>query len=187
MLRIGVTGHRVLSNPDKIKAGIDLVLLKIHDSFPDQKWIIYSPLAQGADCMVAERILEQDQAELVVPLPLPASEYSLDFTNHYMRQIFEHLMQRANQIILMPPQSSRTEAYLAAGKYVLEHCDVLIAIWDGKAAHGIGGTGDIVRLAREKGLPLAWIHAGNRLPGTMEATVLEINQGSVSFERFSAR
>ncbi len=44
--------------------------------------------------------------------------------------------------------------------------DVLLALWDGQNAQGQGGAGEIVALARQKGLPLAWVKCGNRLPGT---------------------
>jgi predicted flavoprotein YhiN len=81
----------------------------------------------------------------------------------------------------------RDQAYAAVGRYVLEHCDVLIAIWDGQSAQGLGGTGDIVAQARQRGLPMAWIHAGNHRPGTEEPTTLGEEQGKVSLERFPDR
>jgi hypothetical protein len=59
---------------------------------------------------------------------------------------------------------------------------VLIAIWDGKTAQGQGGTGAIMARARQRGLPIAWVHAGNRKPGTQEPTSLGAEQGMVTFE-----
>jgi hypothetical protein len=41
----------------------------------------------------------------------------------------------------------------------------------------------VVAAARERGKPLVWVHAGNRVPGTMEPTSLGDEQGTVSFER----
>ena len=70
---------------------------------------------------------------------------------------------------------------------MLARADVLVAIWDGQGAQGLGGTGGIVAEARERGLPLAWVHAGNRRPGTAEATSLGDEQGEVTFERFPRR
>ena len=43
-------------------------------------------------------------------------------------------------------------------------------------------TSMVVAEARVRGLPMAWIHAGNRLPGTMEPTSLGPDQGVVTFE-----
>lgn len=59
-----------------------------------------------------------------------------------------------------------------------------IAVWDGQEAQGQGGTAAIVAQARQRGLPLAWIRAGNRRPGTQEPMILGEEQGKVSFERF---
>jgi hypothetical protein len=65
---------------------------------------------------------------------------------------------------------------------MLDAVDVLVAIWDGGDAHGDGGTADVVTGARARNMPLAWVHAGNRVPGTMEATSLGAEQGRVTFE-----
>ena len=40
---------------------------------------------------------------------------------------------------------------MAAGKSIVDSCEMLIAIWDGKPARGLGGTGDVVRYARKTG------------------------------------
>ena len=76
----------------------------------------------------------------------------------------------------------RSEGYWLAGRKMLERIDVLIALWDGQISQGQGGTGEIVAIARQKGLPLAWVKCGNRRPGTGIATSLKEEQGKVSFE-----
>ena len=55
----------------------------------------------------------------------------------------------------MPAADSRTEAYEQAGRYIVEHSDVLLAVWDGLPARGRGGTAEIVAWARDSdsGLP----------------------------------
>lgn len=65
---------------------------------------------------------------------------------------------------------------------MLDHCDVLVTIWDGQELQGQGGTGGTVTAARRRGLPIAWVHAGNRKPGTEEPTSLGEEQGTVTFE-----
>jgi hypothetical protein len=39
-------------------------------------------------------------------------------------------------------------AFFAAGRYIVEQCDLLIAVWDGQPSKGLGGTGDVVAYAR---------------------------------------
>ena len=40
---------------------------------------------------------------------------------------------------------------MAAGRYVIDQCDVLFAVWDGLLAGAMGGTGDAVAYARQAG------------------------------------
>ena len=42
-------------------------------------------------------------------------------------------------------------------RWIVRNCDVLVVVWDGGAAAGAGGTGDTVRLALHKGVPVLWI------------------------------
>ena len=47
----------------------------------------------------------------------------------------------------MPPAATREDAYLQAGKWLVDHSDVLVVLWDGKPAQGKGGTGEYVQRA----------------------------------------
>lgn len=182
MVAIGVTGHRILTEIDKINAGVAEALRRIEQAFPGQPLTVVSALAEGADRLVVHEIIERSKARLVVPLPLPKADYLADFESAASKAEFLDLLDQADEVIELPAAPSRSERYDAAGTYVLEHCDALIAIWDGQAAQGGGGTGAIVGRARERRLPIAWVHAGNRLPGTEEPTSLGPEQGMVTFE-----
>jgi hypothetical protein len=181
---IGVTGHRFLADLDRIVAGVDQALGGIEEAFPGQPLTVISPLAEGADRLVVHRALARPSARLVVPLPLPQADYMTDFESAESKEEFLRLLAQADEVIGLPPAPTRDRAYEAVGQYVLDHCDVLIAIWDGQNAQGRGGTGQIVARARQRGLPTIWIHAGNRIPGTEEPTTLGEEQGEVTFERF---
>ena len=45
-------------------------------------------------------------------------------------------------------------AYLDAGKWIVEQSHAILAAWDGEAAHGTGGTGDIVAYAQAMQKPV---------------------------------
>ena len=184
MIAIGVTGHRILTELDKINAGVDEALRRIEQAFPGQPLTVISSLAEGADRLVVHQVLARPKARLEVPLPLPKADYLTDFASAESKTEFLSLLDQADEVIELPPAPARNEAYEAAGNYVLDHCDVLIAIWDGQGAQGQGGTGAIVARARQRRLPVAWIHAGNRKPGTQEPTSLGPDQGKVTFENF---
>lgn len=184
MIRIGVTGHRILSELDKIELGVEEALGSVEQLFPAENLTVISALAEGADRIVAWRVLARPDARLVVPLPLDESDYIRDFSSEESRVEFSTLLGRASKIERMPPTLARDQAYEAAGEYVLNNSDVLLTIWDGGPAQGRGGTADIVSRARKRKLRIAWIHAGNREPGTNKPTVLGNEQGQVTFENF---
>lgn len=183
MVAIGVTGHRILAEPGRLQAGLEEVLRRLEEAFPGE-WTVVSALAEGADRLVAHRLLAREGTRLVAVLPLARGDYETDFETQGSREEFRGLLARAAEVVQVPPRPSRDEAYEAGGSAVLERADVLVAIWDGQGAQGRGGTGGIVARAREHRLPLAWVHAGNRRPGTGEPTSLGAEQGEVSLERF---
>lgn len=180
---VGVTGHRILMEMDRLAAGIELGLRRIREAFPGRAVRILSGLAEGADRLTAHVALRDQTGELLAALPLPRSEYQRDFASAASQRDFAELLAAARQVVELPQQSDRRHAYHAVGCYIVENCDVLIAIWDGQGAQGRGGTGEVVAMARRRGLPLVWVHAGNRKPGTEEPTSLGAEQGAVTFER----
>lgn len=182
LIRIGVTGHRVLTEREKIEAGVEEALDHIEQTFPDQPMTIISALAEGADRIVAHRVLARPNSKLIVPLPFPTSDYLTDFKTEASRNEFLALLQLAHSVEEMTVTSTRDAGYEAAGEFVLNNSDLLVIIWDGKNAQGRGGTGEIVARARERHLPLAWVHAGNRETGTLHPTSLGDEQGRVTFE-----
>jgi hypothetical protein len=184
MITIGITGHRFLVEVDKITTGIDQALDHIERSFGFSSLRMISALAEGADLLIAGQALARGNAALIVPLPLPENEYLTDFSSETSKEEFHQLLTQAEEVLIMPPAPTREEAYAAVGSYILDHCDVLLAIWDGQDSLGVGGTGEIAAKARQIGLPLAWIQAGNRVPGTEEPTTLGDSQGRVIYENF---
>ena len=172
-LRIAVSGHRDLSNLDQIARWIDQALERIAQDYPGRAWIVLSALAEGADQLVVERILlKQPAARLQVPLPMPEAAYLKDFIKPTGRPDFQRLHALAQQTVEMPAAPTPEEAYTLLGRYLTSHSNLLIAVWDGRPARGPGGTGDIVQMARQANLPLAWIHAQNT------------PSASITFERF---
>lgn len=166
-LVIGVTGHRLhkldIDNAALIKAIGDL-LLRLERKHRDRKIIIMSPLAEGADRLVAKMAMEKIGAELWVPLPLPFDLYSADFSTDESVEEFKILVGKAKYYFELPmkfgsqaelairqDRSSelRNQQYALAGAYIVERSDELIAIWDGEPEEGTGGTAQVVRWRRE--------------------------------------
>jgi hypothetical protein len=108
-------------------------------------------LAEGADRLVARRVLCRPGAQLGAVLPLTKLDYMTDFESEQSREEFLALLDEAGTVIEMAASGSRTEAYEKAGRYVVEHSDVLVAVWDGLPSLGRAGTAEIVAWARGLG------------------------------------
>jgi hypothetical protein len=191
-LRVGVTGHRALADPEVVAAGVAAALTRICEARPGRVLAVVSALAEGADRLVAEAGLKLG-ARLVAVLPLPKYDYLEDFATTESKDEFLRLLGEADEVVEAKANAAaetamglkdggRNAAYAAANDAVLDRSDVLVAVWDGRASQSEGGTGDVVRAARARGIPIAWVQAGNRKPGTMELRSLGADQGKVTFE-----
>jgi RyR domain len=181
-LRIGVTGHRVLAETERVEAGIETAIARIEASHPGRPLVVVSALAEGADRLVADAVLRRPGARLEAVLPLPKFDFLDDFAAPGSKEEFLRLLARADEVTELPTRASRDEAYAAANDHLLDGVDVIVAVWDGHDAQGRGGTAEVVTRARARRLPLAWVHAGNRKPGTMEPTSQGADQGRVTYE-----
>jgi len=211
-IRIGVTGHRNLENPDAIKSAVERALLMIKQSLEngmidlhqpktarqtkwqcfeshfawkvkrmltflkilpgetaaDQRTTLFlhviSSLAKGADRIVVQAAMDKLNASLEVVLPLQLDKYKEDFDQPYDLNEFNELFTKARNAdalrdVSINPVSSREEGYERAGKEVVDSCEILIAVWNGKPAQGQGGTSDIVEYACSVKRLVVWIDA----------------------------
>ncbi|MGN6848183.1 MAG: hypothetical protein ACTHJK_01700 [Sphingomicrobium sp.] len=168
LLSVGVTGHRaeVLAEGDveRLRERIRETLLLIEeagrallererDCFAPGPPVLrfVSPIADGADQIAAELALELGW-ELQAILPFSRDVYRASLANHGARERFDTLAGRACCLLELPgdPDDS-LDAYIMTGRATVAHCDVLIAVWDGKPPRGRGGTGEVVQLALTRG------------------------------------
>ena len=162
-LRIGVTGHRILphlqATTDTVQQVLQLVQKIAIEQTGHKKITVVSPLAEGADRLVVREALKLVGTTLETPLPLEAEDYLTDFDSPESKEEFKKLLKQSQDILILPPKSRRNLAYQAVGRYVVDHCDIVITIWNGRNARGPGGTAEIVEYARKKKKPLIWIHS----------------------------
>lgn len=147
MTVIGITGHQ--SIPGIARRYIIDGLREILSQQP-KPLIGLSSLAAGADQLFAWEILTAGGDLHAV---IPAQHYEDTFTEVELSCYFE-LRNRATEITTLDYDAPSEEAFDAAGRTITELCDVMIAVWDGKAARGHGGTGDAVEHARRNGKPV---------------------------------
>ena len=173
-LVVGVTGHRDLV-PDEvpgIEAAVRNLFADLAARFPDRPLQIMSPLAEGADRIVA-LAAEDLGIELIVPLPMPENLYYQDFESSHSWAEFGRLCGYAVKRAVVPLAPGGTEdaisdygpernrQYAEAGAWVASRSDILIAIWDGKTIGELGGTGHVVKFRREGEMPGYVPHASS--------------------------
>ena len=174
-LRIGVSGHRVPPKlPEEseapLRALVDRTLAAIagtaRKANTASTLIIVSSLAEGSDRIVAAAGLAAGFA-LQAVLPFEKAEYERDFETSMSRSEFEELLGRACDVFeLDGAADERPRAYEAAGLFMLANIDVLVAIWDGGVAAGIGGTAQMVERAIADGIAVVWIEPSH--PNAMQ-------------------
>jgi multisubunit Na+/H+ antiporter MnhB subunit len=157
-LVIAVTGHRDLV-PDEvpgIRERVRNLLADLAKRYPERRLRVMSPLAEGADRLVAREALALG-VELIVPLPMPREVYIKDFKTEESVREFDHLCAAANEILELPVARrnklvdiadygpARDLQYAQVGIFLCAHCHILLAIWDGKLTGDLGGTGQVVR------------------------------------------
>jgi len=168
-LRLAVTGHRTLPNPDEVEKAVNSALDIIMELLPPaaraaSQMVAISALADGADRLVAKCVLMRPNGRLEVILPMAEAEYLEDFSSTDSVQEFEHLLAAASWVATVSQMPTRNDSYEAAGRAIVDRADITIAIWDGRDAGGKGGTAEIVRYVREYRRPLIWISAAGGEP-----------------------
>jgi hypothetical protein len=183
-IRIGVTGHRKVGDPAAMQALVKKAIdYEVEKLFPEKSraeiervrqagttaisFRVLSPLAEGADRIVARAVLSEPGTRLDAILPFAVGDYLEDFETAGSRDEFKELLSRSRKPVCLrtrrirddrsDPEGQaelRKEGYAKVGRYVVDHCDVLIAVWDGLPSRGRGGTAEIVQYAREQRRPI---------------------------------
>jgi hypothetical protein len=161
-LLIGVTGHRDIREDDvpQLRARVIQIFDEIRERCPNTPLVVLSPLAEGADRIVAHAALDTG-LRLIVPLPMAASDYERDFVTEFSRREFQQLLDRAEHVFVVDapgipkPETAQDSRYRQVGAFVVQNCHVLVALWDGIDSEFVGGTAEVVQ-AQRKGTP--WRH-----------------------------
>ena len=152
----GFTGHRQLADPAGVARVITSVLEELRRETPGE-WIALSSLAIGSDLIFARAALAAGLGWETV-LPLPPAEFRRDFSDREWREV-EALLAEAEHVGVIGERSQRDDSYLDCGMETVNHCDLLLAVWDGEPARGRGGTAEIVEYARALNRPIIIIDA----------------------------
>lgn len=151
---VGTVGHRDLSTTDKaIAKAVRRECRLLRKKHRDSPFLVLSGLAEGADRLIAGIAMEELGAALIAVLPFPAADFCADFKTEASRQEFLSFIGRSSATfdVHLPsdeqwkqPGGMRDAQYARVGALIAEQSQILLALWDGRPARGVGGTADVV-------------------------------------------
>lgn len=164
-LVIAGTGHRYFNEDrETLKQQVKNILKKYSD---DYNVIVMTCYAMGSDWLIAEcacelglttkAIIPLDYEEYIKDVKKDAKANGIDFTDDDEMKMRTLL---AQTVVCKPVKDDRYR-YFEASKYLVDKCDKLIALWDGRVLPLVdkddnpinrGGTYHTIKLARDRGL-----------------------------------
>jgi hypothetical protein len=144
-MKVGITGHQEFEDPSVLPWIRECIRARLSGSSELRG---LSSLAKGADQLFARVVLELGGNLEAV---LPFAGYDGTFENPQDATYFRELLARCSAVTTLTFAHTKEQSYLLAGKYIADHSELLIAVWDGKPAAGLGGTADVVSYARRDG------------------------------------
>lgn len=183
---VGVTGHRDLRPQDcqPLEEAVSEILTRLRARYSSSPFILLSPLAEGADRLVA-RVAVRAGMDLIVPLPLPRELYEADFSDAASRQEFSDLMAQSKvsfTLDLLPgvtidgvraPGPARDRQYALVGAFIARHSSILIALWDGAESTSVGGTAQVSQFQLQ-GIPAPFAPTFSALDSVESAVVYHV-------------
>jgi len=155
--RVGVSGHQSLAPATR-----DLVAQAIRAELKRLgPFVGVTSLALGADQIFAKEVLRAGGALHVI---VPCANYRTSFQDDEGRRSFDELLSLARSSTQLPFEQPSEEAYMAAGRAVVDDSELLLAVWDGEPAAGLGGTADVVAYAneRQRAVRIVWPAGASR-------------------------
>jgi hypothetical protein len=158
MTVIGCTGHQGLTPlTERLVASSVVDVISRTDG---EEITGLTSLAEGADQLFAFAVLACGGD---IDTVIPCEGYETAFPSEESRAKYSKLIDLSGNVTTLQYDHPSEDAFLAAGRRIVENCDLLVAIWNGQDAVGKGGTADIVGYAKELGTPVRIVWpAGSR-------------------------
>lgn len=168
-IRIGFTGHRpnrlssehVIAIRSKLLSVFEKIYMEMTKSEICCKtskvdFILVSGMAAGSDLAAIDSAKNLNW-RLDLLLPYNRNDFIKAFSSIKDIEEFTQFLSDASSVTEMDALglvTSIDESHEALGKYLLDNCNMLVAVWDGGESKGKGGTVDIIEGAIKKGKPV---------------------------------
>jgi len=161
--KVGISGHRDLPlfQIDKYYDKLKEYLTKLQKNYDNKELLILTPLADGADRLIAKVALDIG-IEYDAILPMDKDIYIKDFSKESQVEFLE-LLEKARTIKTIKLYAANTSdlvgsssvyrdfQYREVGRDIVEMSDEMVIISDGVQNGKMGGTMDIVNYANSYG------------------------------------
>lgn len=153
-MKVGITGHQNLD--DKVKAWVSHEFLELVRNGR----ITYglTSLAKGADQLFAQQLHEH---EIPYTAVIPCSNYLETFKTPLEKDNYNNLLAVSNAQEVLAYAEPTKEAFFAAGKRVVILSELIVAVWNGLPAKGLGGTADVVTFSLQFGRDVLHLNTTN--------------------------
>ena len=151
---VGFTGHRRLKHEQALAQVLREVIASLQQEV-GRNLVGRSSIASGADTLFAEAC-QASNMKWIAQLPFPEAEFKKDFSEADWKRA-RALLDRAERVEISSQTAERPRGYLDCGLATVDGADLMVAVWDGQAPRGLGGTADIVEQARAVQKPLILI------------------------------
>ncbi|GAA2957374.1 hypothetical protein GCM10010446_48200 [Streptomyces enissocaesilis] len=133
MTTLAVTGHMDLTDESVplVRVALREVLGRYREDLTG-----VSCIAAGSDSLFAEEVIAVGGRLIVV---IPSWDYRETKVKPEHGPVFDHLVEAAVDVVVMPYGTANRQAYEAANRELLARADRLVAVWNGEPPSGKGG------------------------------------------------
>jgi hypothetical protein len=139
-MKIGITGHQKIES--QLIVWLKHTILTEIGKHNIEKG--YTSLAIGADQLFANILIDNHIPVIAI---IPSENYVETFNKEQLKA-YLNLLTKVESKIELSFEEPTEDSFYKAGKLVVEHSDILFAVWNGLPAEGKGGTADIVEYAK---------------------------------------
>ncbi|MGV8853042.1 MAG: hypothetical protein ACOH2L_00205 [Devosia sp.] len=182
---IGVVGHRWnrmdQRQEPQLAATIGGFFAVIDDTLQATTIRLVTGLAEGADQVAALAMPPRWHLSAVLPMPIK------DYENHLevhgtgdTKQTIERLrglLSRPHSDLVETSLATPEQGYIALQKSILADADLLVAIWDGLAGAGAGGTNESITKALASDALVIWIDSDQHRNSGLRRIVAMSHEG----------
>jgi hypothetical protein len=167
-LRVGVVGHRaerlVGVDRDQLRATLEAVLRQVRESAvaatadvrhyraDGPRLTLLTGMAEGTDREAVRAAHAEATWAVHAVLPFPIVGHHAD-----SQEALRASLDGCAGVTVLDGVAGRYDAYVPLANVLVEQADVLVAVWDGERARGVGGTAEVVQHARRESVPIVRI------------------------------